>query len=64
MAGAASEVAESRKHLSHGPKCQELGGGSCIPLTVETFGNWSKEVPLAFSRLASYLGIHMGVLLL
>ncbi|KAL5481562.1 hypothetical protein EMCRGX_G021752 [Ephydatia muelleri] len=27
---------------SNGPKCQELGW-SCIPLAVETYGNWGNE---------------------
>ncbi|KAL5464104.1 hypothetical protein EMCRGX_G033070 [Ephydatia muelleri] len=39
---AASEAAETRKPLSNGPKCQEVGW-SCIPLAVETFGNWGEE---------------------
>ena len=57
MAGAA----EIHKHLSNGPKCQELGvGWSCIPLAVETFSNWGKETHLTFSRLASHLAVGMS----
>ena len=37
-AGAASAVAESHKHVSKGPNCQELGR-VCVPLAVETYGN-------------------------
>eukprot|EP00731_Ephydatia_muelleri_P000360 Em0001g360a len=40
------------------PKCQELGW-SCIPLAVETYGNWSKQAHDTFSRLASFLAIHL-----
>ena len=59
MSGAASTAAESRKLLSNGPKCQELGW-TCIPLAVETFCNWGKEAYLTFSRLASHLAISMS----
>ncbi|KAL5500548.1 hypothetical protein EMCRGX_G012130 [Ephydatia muelleri] len=37
-AGTASAVAESHKHVSKGPNCQELGR-VCVPLAVETYGN-------------------------
>eukprot|EP00731_Ephydatia_muelleri_P017769 Em0010g867a len=56
-AGAAALAAEAHKLHSNGPKCQELGW-SCIPLVVETYGNWGKEAHATFSRLASYLAIH------
>ena len=42
-----------------GPKCQELGW-SCIPLAVETYGNWGKLAHDTFSRLASFLAIHQS----
>ena len=29
--------------------------GSCIPLAVETFGNWGREAQCVFSRLAALL---------
>ena len=51
--GAAAEQAEVRKHRANDPKCSELGW-VCIPLAVETYGNWGRE---AFSRLASHLAI-------
>ncbi|KAL5500007.1 hypothetical protein EMCRGX_G011492 [Ephydatia muelleri] len=51
--GAAAEEAEVRKHRANDPKCSELGW-VCIPLAVETYGNWGRE---AFSRLASHLAI-------
>ena len=56
--GAASTAAETRKLLTNGPKCQELGW-TCIPLAVETFCNWGKEAHLTFSRLASHLTISL-----
>ena len=45
-------AAECRKHSSNDPKCQELGW-VCIPLAVETYGNWDKEAQNTFSRLVS-----------
>ena len=45
-----------RKHSSNDPKCQELGW-VCIPLAVETYGNWDKEAQNTFSCLASLLSI-------
>eukprot|EP00731_Ephydatia_muelleri_P014677 Em0008g397a len=52
-------AAETRKLHSNGPKCQELGW-SCIPLAVETYGNWGKQAHDTFSRLASFLAIHQS----
>ncbi|KAL5474555.1 hypothetical protein EMCRGX_G026516 [Ephydatia muelleri] len=57
--GAASTAAETRKLLTNGPKCQELGW-TCIPLAVEMFCNWGKEAHLTFSRLASHLAISLS----
>ena len=54
-------AAETRKLHSNGPKCQELGW-SCIPLAVETYGNWGKEAQDTISRLASHLAIHQSSL--
>ena len=59
MSGAESATAETRKILTNGPKCQELGW-TCIPLAVETFCNWGKEAHLTFSRLASHLSISLS----
>eukprot|EP00731_Ephydatia_muelleri_P019621 Em0012g446a len=61
QACAAALAAEVRKLHSNGLKCQELGW-SCIPLAVETYGNWGKEAHDTFSRLASYLAIHQSSL--
>ena len=58
-AGAAAYAAECRKHTANDAKCQELGW-VCIPLAVETFGNWGMEAQGVFSRLASALGMHQG----
>eukprot|EP00731_Ephydatia_muelleri_P016621 Em0009g1045a len=57
--GAAVLAAETRKLHSNGPKCQELGW-SCIPLAVETYGNWDIEAQDTISRLASHLAIHQS----
>ena len=54
--GAAAEEAEARKHRANDPKCSELGW-LCIPLAVETYGNWGREAQTTFSRLASHLAI-------
>ena len=54
--GAAAEEAEVRKHRANDPKCSELGW-VCIPLAVETYGNWGREAQSTFSRLASHLAI-------
>ena len=59
QAGAATLASEAHKLHSNGPKCQELGW-SCIPLVVETYGNWGKEVHVTISRLASHLAIHQS----
>ena len=42
LVGAAALEAEGRKHRANDPKCSELGW-VCVPLTVETYGNWGKE---------------------
>ena len=52
--GAAAFAAEARKHVANDDKRQELGW-SCIPLAVETYGNWGKEAQCTFSQLASLL---------
>ena len=54
--GAAALAAETRKHAVNDVRCQALGW-SCIPLAVETFGNWGKGV---FSRLATLLALRQG----
>eukprot|EP00731_Ephydatia_muelleri_P034990 Em0090g4a len=37
---------------------EQIVSPGCIPLAVETYGNWGKEAHDMFSRLASYLAIH------
>ena len=59
MSAAASTAAKTRKLLSNGPKCQELGW-TCIPLAIEIFCNRGKEAHLTFSRLASHIAIKMS----
>ena len=54
VAGAAALAAETQKHIANDERCQELGW-SCVPIAVETYGNWSQEAKRTFSRLASHL---------
>eukprot|EP00731_Ephydatia_muelleri_P024115 Em0016g386a len=58
--GAAAYAAECRKHAANDTMCQELGW-LCIPLAVETYGNWGKEAQSVFSRLASLLSISQAI---
>ncbi|KAL5477518.1 hypothetical protein EMCRGX_G024328 [Ephydatia muelleri] len=44
----AAHKAECRKHSSNDPKCQELGW-VCVPLAVESYGNWGKETQNTFA---------------
>ena len=54
----AAYTAECQKHSSNDPKCQELGW-VCVPLAVESYGNWGKEAQNTFARLASILSISL-----
>ena len=54
--GFAALSAETRKHKANDPTCSELGW-VCVPLAVETYGNWGKEARGTFSRLATQLAI-------
>ena len=56
--GVAAHKAECQKHSSNDPKCQELGW-VCVPLAVESYGNWGKEAQNTFARLASILSISL-----
>ncbi|KAL5494324.1 hypothetical protein EMCRGX_G015631 [Ephydatia muelleri] len=56
LKGLQMKEAEVRKHRANDPKCSELGW-VCIPLAVETYGNWGREAQSTFSRLASHLAI-------
>ena len=42
VAGAAALPAETRKHIANDKRCQELGW-ACLPIAVETYGNWVKR---------------------
>ncbi|KAL5505319.1 hypothetical protein EMCRGX_G006733 [Ephydatia muelleri] len=53
-------AAECRKHAANDTRCQELGW-LCIPLAVETYGNWGKEAQSVFSWLASLLSISQAI---
>ncbi|KAL5475986.1 hypothetical protein EMCRGX_G025878 [Ephydatia muelleri] len=55
----AAALAADRKHAANDARCQALGW-SCIPLAVETFGNWGREAQCVFSRLATLLAIRQG----
>ena len=52
--GAAALPAETRKHMANDKKCQELGW-ACVPIAMETYGNWGQEAKDTFSHLASHL---------
>ena len=54
--GFAALSAKIRKHKANDPKCSELGW-VCVPLAVETYGNWGKEARDTFSCLATQLAI-------
>ena len=54
--GSTAQSAEARKHRANDPKCCELGC-VCVPLAVETYGNWGKEAKDTFSHLATRLAI-------
>ena len=58
--GAAAYAAELRKHVANDTRCQELGW-TCIPLAVETYGNWGMEAQSVFSHLASLLAIGQAI---
>ena len=58
--GAAAYAAELRKHVANDTRCQELGW-KCIPLAVETYGNWGKEAQSVFSHLAYLLAIGQAI---
>ena len=53
---AAALAAEARKHTANDPKCEELGW-VCVPLAVETYGNWGEEARSTINQLASCLSI-------
>ena len=55
-AGVAAVATESHKHVANDPKCFELGW-TCVPLAVDTFGNWGMEAQETFSRLASLFAV-------
>ena len=52
----ADAASEQRKYIANDPKCQELGW-VCVPLAVETYGNWGREAHTTFTRLATRLAI-------
>ena len=57
LAGAAAHIAETRKHSANDAKCEELGW-VCIPLAVESYGNWGMEARSTLKRLASLIAIY------
>eukprot|EP00731_Ephydatia_muelleri_P034838 Em0081g3a len=58
--GTAAEAAEIRKHAANDSRCQDLGS-TCVPQTIETYGNWDKEAHGVFSHLASLLSISQSI---
>ena len=59
-AGVAAVAAESRKHVANDPKCLELGW-TCVPLAVESYGDWGVEAQETFSHLVSLLAASHSV---
>ena len=55
-AGTAALLAE---HQMNDPKCNTLGW-KCIPLAVESYGNWGLEARQAYSHLVSRLSFRIG----
>eukprot|EP00731_Ephydatia_muelleri_P023207 Em0015g790a len=49
VAGAAALAADTRKHIANDKRCQELGWAACVPIAVETYGNWGQEAKQTFS---------------
>ena len=62
-AGTAALLAEPRKHQENDPKCDTLGW-KCIPLAVESYGNWGFEARKVASRLSFGIGHQKSKLLL
>ena len=52
VAGAAALAADTRKHMANGKKCQELGF-ACVPIAMETYGDWGREAKYTLSHLNS-----------
>ena len=57
-AGVTAHKQSAESYLSNDPKCQELGW-VCVPLAVESYGNWGKEAQNTFARQASILSISL-----
>ena len=55
-AGVAVRIAETRKHSANDAKCEELGW-VCIPMAVESYGNWGMEARSYLKRVASLISI-------
>ena len=54
VAEAAALATETFQHIANDQRCQELGW-ACVPIAVETCGNWGQEAKQPFSRSASRL---------
>ena len=59
-AGITAVVAESCKYVANDLNCVELWS-TCVPLAVETYGNWGREAQEKFSWLASRLAASHSV---
>ena len=46
--------------MANDTRCQDLGW-TCIPLAVETYGNWGMEAQGVFSCLAYLLAIGLAI---
>ena len=60
MAGAEPLQLKHANTAPNGLKCQMLGW-TCIPLAVETFGNWGNEAQDVVTRLASHLPVSVSI---
>ena len=49
--GDAVTVAEREKHAHNDPKCAELHW-QCVPLAVDSYGQWGDEAHFAFTEIA------------
>ena len=54
-----SKAAEA-KHKANDTKCKDLGW-TCVPLAVDTYGQWCAEAHKAFNEIASRLSVRSKV---
>jgi hypothetical protein len=52
--------AAAKKHTENDPKCALLGW-VCVPLAVDSYGQWGEEAHLTFSQIASHIQVKSSV---